>query len=224
MKSNGNCVQCDSKCEDRVPVQKPNSFPEKLQSVHLSSFIADESPEMQVVVNATSPVIYRRSRQREKIKVEINNQQNEEDSNVPPEVVSPIKAEVVSPIKEENNCQKNAIKNEQTGKMKKVDSKSKHSKNSFPIPCHVLASSFFINLHCLELISSIAQPSKQALESFSFPEESRNFSLISFLSPLARLNFFPSFTKEFLECFDLESTFFIFPVCSFFMANMAWNW
>jgi RNA-binding protein YhbY len=89
---------------------------------------------MQVVVNATSPVIYRRSRQREKIKVEINNQQNEEDRNLPPEVVSPIKA---------------------------------------------------------------------------FPEESRNFSLISFLSPLARLNFFPSLTEEFLECFDLESTFFI---------------
>lgn len=121
MKSNGNCVQCDSKSEDRVPVQKPNSFPEKLQSVHMSSFIADESPEMQVVVNTTSPVIYRRSRQREKIKAELNNQQNEEDSNLP---------EVVSPIKEENNCQKNTIKSEKTGKMKKVDSKSKHSKNS----------------------------------------------------------------------------------------------
>lgn len=122
MKSNGNCVQCDSKSEDRVPVKKPNSFPEKLQSIHLSSFIADESPEMQVVVNATSPVIYRRSRQREKIKLELNNQQNEEDSKLAPEVVSP--------MKEENNGLKNTIQSEQTSKMKKVDSKSKHSKNS----------------------------------------------------------------------------------------------
>lgn len=61
-KETDNCVQCENRLENRLSAVKPTSFPEKLHNIHLSNFLHDESPEMQVVVNATSPVISRRSR------------------------------------------------------------------------------------------------------------------------------------------------------------------
>ncbi|KAJ8298393.1 hypothetical protein KUTeg_024924 [Tegillarca granosa] len=45
--------------ETQSPVKKPTSFPSELVT-NMSSFLNDESPEMQVIVNATSPVLFRR--------------------------------------------------------------------------------------------------------------------------------------------------------------------
>lgn len=78
----------NSSQETQTPVKKPTSFPSELVT-NMSSFLNDESPEMQVIVNATSPVLFRRRssnnfRTHGKFQVQ-NVDGNPPESSVPPD-------------------------------------------------------------------------------------------------------------------------------------------
>ncbi|XP_063414652.1 rho GTPase-activating protein 7-like isoform X2 [Mytilus trossulus] len=125
-KPSENCVQCENKTENRLSATKPNSFPEKLQSVHLSNFMNDESPEMQMVVNATSPVINRRNRNRDKLKLGSHSFRNRplpDPSSLQIETAKTL-PEVVIPQQEISS-----VHNSSDISLK-IEDKSKHSKDS----------------------------------------------------------------------------------------------